>query len=710
MAYRKIFLTINAETGKQVDPASMEVVRKAERPQMYLDEYIVLCMTFLNSDGTAHEGFGASDTWSMGTDDDFTHYSLTTGTLTGDESGAQTAIAVTYTADPTATLEDTGFIWPINSADNTERIEYSAVAVTGSGPYTATFTVSLTLDNAYLTGDVCKVEESLLAWASDADFNTGEWASEDVTGGLISCRFPLTATALTTAIGTAALLEDALCEITRFEVGTAYPSKPGQFKVTLRNIVVDSEAQPVLQPTDFSQLDARYHQVVDAKYAPATELTIASGSITRTQMMHKVDTQADAGTDDLDTIAGAAEGDIIRLYLANAARIVTITNAGNIDTSSGNSVVMDGDAYYDLYYDGSAWMLNDILIAGTTINLPDNTTFIVDDGDATKKIAFQASGIATSTTRTFTMPNWNLDFSKVKVGGANAPIEVVDATGPQQRLTHTDGVDYSDSTVDADGELTIAPSGAKTNITGELLVSDDVTLAAAATITAATSLDLDSPLVSIGGVTPTARLHLPAGTAAAGTAPLKVASGTLLTTSEAGAIEYDGCKFYLTNVATARSIDRTSDVAVATVTVENTDTETTIWTGAMAANSLCAGNMFKFHCDGVVQNAGASADDEVTLRIKVGGNLVATLNPTTKAIGAGSHWHIDANATQRTIGASGSRAVHIDLVIDDDSETLVAVAAINTTANMDVTVTAQWATADASNIISLYQGYMEYKN
>jgi hypothetical protein len=52
------------------------------------------------------------------------------------------------------------------------------------------------------------------------------------------------------------------------------------------------------------------------------------------------------------------------------------------------------------------------------------------------------------------------------------------------------------------------------------------------------------------GVVPasiTARLHLPAGTASAGTAPLKLTSGTNLTTPEAGAIEFDGTNLYFTD-------------------------------------------------------------------------------------------------------------------------------------------------------------------
>jgi len=165
------------------------------------------------------------------------------------------------------------------------------------------------------------------------------------------------------------------------------------------------------------------------------------------------------------------------------------------------------------------------------------------------------------------------------------------------------------------------------------------------------------------------------------------------------------------NVATDRPIDRTSDVAVATVTVANTTTETLLWTGAMAANSLLAGNLFKFHCDGIISNGdSAVATDQVTLRIKVGGSTVATLNPALKKIPVGSHWHIDANATQRTIGAAGPRAVHIDMDIAGATTTVVAIANINTTNNMDVTITAEWASAAAANTISLYQGFMEYKN
>lgn len=58
--------------------------------------------------------------------------------------------------------------------------------------------------------------------------------------------------------------------------------------------------------------------------------------------------------------------------------------------------------------------------------------------------------------------------------------------------------------------------------------------------------------VGIGVSSPTAHLHLKAGTASVGTAPLKFTSGTNLTTPEAGAIEFDGSYLYYTDSTPAR--------------------------------------------------------------------------------------------------------------------------------------------------------------
>ncbi len=188
---------------------------------------------------------------------------------------------------------------------------------------------------------------------------------------------------------------------------------------------------------------------------------------------------------------------------------------------------------------------------------------------------------------------------------------------------------------------------------------------------------------------------------------IKVAAVPLLLTPQAGMIEYNGHKFYITNNGKQKAIDRTSDVAVASVQVANTTNETTIWTGEMAADSLDAGNVFMFHADGNISSK--SASDKVTIRVKVGGVTKLELEQAAKQLD-NDNWHINANATQRTIGATGQRAMHMDLLIDELETNLVGIAQIDTTANMNVTITAQWNNADAANILNLFQGFMEYKN
>jgi hypothetical protein len=60
--------------------------------------------------------------------------------------------------------------------------------------------------------------------------------------------------------------------------------------------------------------------------------------------------------------------------------------------------------------------------------------------------------------------------------------------------------------------------------------------------------------IGLGTTAPTATLHLKAGTAAASTAPLKFSSGSLLTSPENGAMEYDGSNYYLTVGSTRMAI------------------------------------------------------------------------------------------------------------------------------------------------------------
>lgn len=68
------------------------------------------------------------------------------------------------------------------------------------------------------------------------------------------------------------------------------------------------------------------------------------------------------------------------------------------------------------------------------------------------------------------------------------------------------------------------------------------------------NIDSSKPQVGIKQTDPTAILHLGAGTAGAGKAPLKFTAGTNLATPEDGALEYDGTHLYFTIGSTRNTI------------------------------------------------------------------------------------------------------------------------------------------------------------
>ncbi len=111
---------------------------------------------------------------------------------------------------------------------------------------------------------------------------------------------------------------------------------------------------------------------------------------------------------------------------------------------------------------------------------------------------------------------------------------------------------------------------------------------------------------SIGiGVIPTsitARLHLPAGTATASTAPLKFISGTLLTTAEAGAVEFLTDKGYLTiTTGAARKEVTLNDIALTSGRIPfattngrlTDDSDLTFATDTLTANKIVGSTSIK---------------------------------------------------------------------------------------------------------------------
>lgn len=99
-----------------------------------------------------------------------------------------------------------------------------------------------------------------------------------------------------------------------------------------------------------------------------------------------------------------------------------------------------------------------------------------------------------------------------------------------------------------------------------------------------------SSYVLKAGDTMTGPLHLPAGTATANGAPLKLAAGSNLTTPEAGAIEFDGTNLYFTDSTPARKTLAVVGNAIPLVRVATTGNITLSGTQTVDGVALSAGD------------------------------------------------------------------------------------------------------------------------
>lgn len=91
----------------------------------------------------------------------------------------------------------------------------------------------------------------------------------------------------------------------------------------------------------------------------AGELTIDAGAVTKSRSHHTIDTESDAVSDDLATILGGAEGEVILLRAAHTDRTVVLkTGTGNIINPSGTDITLnDTNDYCLLAHNGTNWIV-----------------------------------------------------------------------------------------------------------------------------------------------------------------------------------------------------------------------------------------------------------------------------------------------------------------------------------------------------------------
>jgi len=170
---------------------------------------------------------------------------------------------------------------------------------------------------------------------------------------------------------------------------------------------------------------------------------------------------------------------------------------------------------------------------------------------------------------------------------------------------------------------------------GVLAIGSNVSVTPASYTGATIYLDGTNGRAGLGTTSPTAVLHIKAGTATASTAPLKFTSGVASqTVKEAGAINYDGSDLTLSDATYAYTLSKTLNGS-ATLdfgnTTAQTSTDLTITvTGAADGDVVMLGapNGSVSGADNVVYFAWVSAANTVTVRFS-NNNVAAAVDPAS---------------------------------------------------------------------------------
>lgn len=267
-----------------------------------------------------------------------------------------------------------------------------------------------------------------------------------------------------------------------------------------------------------------------------------------------------------------------------------------IDYSGGNGRISVGGADGIYFYNGGVGntLLGNVTAGGNWVfngSVKAGTGSVI--GGATNPL-IESAGAANGYVQNYIVNNTNGVSSSADI--ACYPSNGADAAGwIDMGITSPSYADTSFTVTGGnEGYLFMsAPSGA--SATGNLVLATDSTGTAndIQFYTNGFAQGKTTPALMIKGISknigvkvgsPTAALHLPAGGTAASSAALKMTSGSLLTTPEAGAFEYDGSLQYFTPAGTARSL-----IANAYYYRKNTATTLTSATGNQAVLGLTNG-------------------------------------------------------------------------------------------------------------------------
>jgi hypothetical protein len=203
------------------------------------------------------------------------------------------------------------------------------------------------------------------------------------------------------------------------------------------------------------------------------------------------------------------------------------------------------------------------------------------------------------------------------------------------------------------------------------------------------------------------KLTLPAGTTAAGTAPLTFTEQAApLTVVEPGTMEYVLHSLQFSQFLKRRGFVFSQNVRTTSTTVENTVTESAaLLTAEHGINYLQVGKSEELVIRGTLEQRSNPAAF-ITFDVKYAGVTIHSIATTANnVIATGSPFILTVVTTFRSIGATGT--VQINSFFEVAGETIKGgsdLVVIDTTGAEDTTITAQWNEADVADILVVEQG------
>lgn len=212
----------------------------------------------------------------------------------------------------------------------------------------------------------------------------------------------------------------------------------------------------------------------------------------------------------------------------------------------------------------------------------------------------------------------------------------------------------------------------------------------------------------LSGDTMTGQLVLSQGSTADNSAPLRFRTGgSLQTNIQPGSMEYANNAFYLSNLVVRRSIAQVKNVLTSTTTVANTTTPTVIYTVPHGAGYLQVGKQEDISIWGTVSSVLGAGANTLTITIKWGTLTIGTF-VMPEANRSAVDFEIHVLMTVRAIGL-GTTTIYTHCNMDIEGTTSDPIAnalttGLDSTVATDLTITATWSDAHATNSLNITQG------